>query len=240
MSQRSVLIAGSEGALGKALTEEFKSRGYKVVGIDRHSQPLSSCHSYYTIDFLDRAWSKKLEPLGDSKLDHIVWTIGDGWVGDFRDQDPKKIEELYQINFVIPCLFAKKMISYLNPGGSLNFVGSVTSFLPSPNYVIYASSKRALHSFVRSFRWECPRIKIKIFHPGAFRSSFHTRVGFYPSKKQLSRFLDPKSVAVKLVKGLESKGWLGFDSLLSRLVYYLDRFFPNLLVKVLKWKWDQS
>lgn len=201
-----VLIVGSEGGLGKELVRLWQQRDFQVFGLDLQKTSHSSCNKYRSFDLLKDDPLELLKIFQEKNIffQQVIICAAQGYYGSFTEQ--KNIENLVRVNFTAPVALIKELASVLNEKTKILFIGSVASHMPTPEYEVYSATKLALESFVRSWRWEVgERFDVKIYLPGAMKTSFHERVGFSPSEKLKKKFAEPRTVAHKIWKFSQSR-----------------------------------
>ena len=233
-----VLVVGSEGGLGKEIVSHWKSQGFEVWGADLFKEASSDCDHYLFLDLSKDSPEKLGNWIGQDVLDQVIITSAIGYFGEFESQ--KNIEETVKVNFLSQVLMIKALEPTLKHGAKVLFVGSVASHMPTPDYEVYSATKLALESFVRSWRWEVKdRLDVRVFLPGAMKTSFHDKVGFKPTEKQQKSFAQASDVAIEIWKSLNKSKWRSGVSGSSALILS-HRFVSPVVEKVFAWKRGQQ
>lgn len=156
---KKVLITGASSGIGRATAVECSKMGAKVVITGRDEDRLSDTynilegegHQAFIADLTSQEDVDHLVMRIDS-LDGLVNNAGIGRnkpVGFIKMED---LESVYRTNVYAGILLTKSLLKKkkINKYGSLVFTSSISSLLNTPGIAIYASSKAAITSFMRS------------------------------------------------------------------------------------------
>lgn len=191
-----VLITGASSGIGRATAIECSKAGAKVIllgrNIDRLNETLSQCdgegHSLIQCDLADLdSLSEKLNNIPD--LDGVVHNAGVNTKYLVKNLSKEKIDEIFHTNYYAPVLmtqmFLKKKI--LNKNASLVFISSISASLGAISNSVYASSKGAMNSFVRSLALEiAPRgMRANVIQPGMIETPI---LSAYAMSEELEAF----------------------------------------------------
>lgn len=80
MKDRTILITGASGTVGKAAGDYLCSEGFKVIGVSRSVRDDSSCYTEtHQLDLLDKSDIEELEEILNSvdAVFHLAWNIGE-------------------------------------------------------------------------------------------------------------------------------------------------------------------
>jgi 3-oxoacyl-[acyl-carrier protein] reductase len=151
-----------------------------------------------------RLFSETQQILGDRKIDILVNNAGIGGVGGIKDSDPNFIDNLFATNVRGTVLVTKYALEQIRDGGRIITISSMVSFAAYPSTLIYAMTKAALNSFVRSLAVElAPRgITVNGVAPGATATDFIGAIladaelsKFYANAAALGRLGEPDDIA---------------------------------------------
>ena len=109
-------------------------------------------------------------------LDLLINNAGLGDLGAFATADPERVDAMMQVNMValtrltralLPAMIAQKRGAILN-------VSSSASFLPIPNFAVYAATKAYVTSFSEALRSELhgTGVGVTALCPGPVRTEF--------------------------------------------------------------------
>jgi NAD(P)-dependent dehydrogenase (short-subunit alcohol dehydrogenase family) len=193
------LITGSDRGIGLALTQEFASRGWRVVATCRNPDnatelnALAVAHPLVSIERLDVADNAAIDALSaelrDQPIDALINNAG--VAGDFNAQslaklDPAEFERVLRVNTYAPLRVAqafieqvaasrqKKVVSISSGLGSLTLAPQFTQYARA---YYYAISKAGLNMAMRMLAEDAkPRgIVVGIVTPGMVDTAMQTQ-----------------------------------------------------------------
>lgn len=169
---KSLLIFGADGALGKGITKVLQNKNYdEIILFD----------SKYQNDFTDER-IKKISIKDLSKEENVITafnylnenketvfylasTVG-GYFGgkDISDTDEKDFDRMFNINLKANYFLLKhffKLVKNSN-SGSACFISALTSFKPDSQKFAYGASKSALNYMIKVASAEGTKIKLSV------------------------------------------------------------------------------
>ncbi|GMS96807.1 hypothetical protein PENTCL1PPCAC_18982 [Pristionchus entomophagus] len=156
MSHQRVLVYGGKGALGSALVQSFKSRGYWVLSVGDNEKAdafVSVPKECSTIQDQEKhvlsEVARKLPEGG--KLVGILCVAG-GWAGGNASKDTMVASaDLMMRQSVWPALIAARLAAlHLAPTGLLQFTGAAAAVSGTPGMIGYGLAKAAVHQLTAS------------------------------------------------------------------------------------------
>ena len=196
LNNKYILITGASSGIGRATAIECSKAGAKVIllgrNIDRLNETLSQCngegHSIIQCDLSDLdSLSEKLNNIPE--LDGVVHNAGVNTKYLVKNLSKEKIDGIFHTNYYAPVLmtqlFLKKKI--LKKNASLVFISSISASLGAISNSVYASSKGAMNSFVRSLALEiAPRgMRANVIQPGMIETPI---LNAYAMSEELETF----------------------------------------------------
>ncbi len=193
---KQILVTGASSGIGRATAIECSKTGAKVIllgrNIARLTETLSNCngegHSIIQCDLADLdSLSEKLNNIPE--LDGVVHNAGVNTKYLVKNLSKEKIDGIFHTNYYAPVLmtqmFLKKKI--LKKNASLVFISSISASLGAISNSVYASSKGALNSFVRSLALEiAPRgMRANVIQPGMIETPI---LSAYAMSEELEAF----------------------------------------------------
>ena len=193
---KTILVTGASSGIGRTTAIECSKAGAKVIllgrSLERLNETLADCvgegHCFIQCDLADLdSLSEKL--IGISELDGVVHNAGVNTKYLVKNLSKDKIDGIFHTNYYAPVLmtqlFLKKKI--LKKNASLVFVSSISATLGAVSNSVYASSKGALNSFVRSLALEiAPRgMRANVIQPGMIETPI---LSAYAMSEELEAF----------------------------------------------------
>jgi short-subunit dehydrogenase len=178
-----VLITGCSTGIGRALAEEFHTRGHVVYATARRVETLDDLKARglrtVALDVNDAASITalvgRLEADG-AAVDVLVNNAGYGAMGPLAEFPPDELRRQFETN-----VFAVMAVTQaLLPGmlrrraGRIVNIGSVSGVLVTPFSGAYCATKAAMHALSDALRMELAPLGIRVItvQPGGIRSQF--------------------------------------------------------------------
>lgn len=181
LESKHILVTGASSGIGRSTAIECSKAGAKVIllgrNVDRLNDTRSNCfgegHCVIQCDLSELdALPEKLIDIPE--LDGVVHNAGVNTKYLVKNLSKEKIDGIFHTNYYAPVLmtqmFLKKKI--LKKNASLVFISSISASLGAISNSVYASSKGALNSFVRSLALEiAPRgMRANVIQPGVIET----------------------------------------------------------------------
>lgn len=165
-----ILVTGASSGIGRACAIMASQMGARLVITGRNEERLQeslaalngSGHTALPMDLQDVAampeWVQSLMP-----LDGVVHAAGLAQVVPFRMIRENHLDELMHVNFKAPMLLTQQMLMQrkINSQASLVFITAVADHVAPVGTAVYAATKAALTSAVRSLALEGSKHKIR-------------------------------------------------------------------------------
>jgi NAD(P)-dependent dehydrogenase (short-subunit alcohol dehydrogenase family) len=195
MKGRVALVTGASSGIGRSTAEAFAARGARVVAAARRHEELAALVAEIearggeaTAVRVDVSVSSDVQRMVEhaiatfGRLDYAVNAAGiEGPLAEITEMAEEDWDLVLDTNLrgAFLCLKheAKAMLAGGNGGAIVN-VGSVNSFLGSPSYAAYATSKHGLVGLTTSASGElAPRgIRVNLVCPGLVETAMHQRL----------------------------------------------------------------
>lgn len=258
-NKRIILTGASSGIGKEILALLLGYKNVQIIAVARHIEEIKAIDNQvipFSADVshkegVDKLFEFASQTFGD--IDIFIANAGFAYLEQLTSPDWQHIEDIFNLNVFSPIYALEKLVSgeisgsqetnnserlpvKREPGGELItgkafvFIISGAGLASLPGYSLYCSSKAALHHFVNTYRYEkLEQLQITSVYPVATRTGFfdkatgkeHTPLPF-PVQKA-------RTVAEKIVKGIEQGKEVVYPSLLFRIGYPLGRAFPALL-----------
>src|ERR1700731_83946 len=179
------------GRRQKELDEAVKAIGANVFGVQGDIAQLSDLDRLYeTVTKVKR------------RIDIVFANAGIGEFVPFGAVTEEHFDRLFNINVRGTLFTVQKALPLLNDGGSIILTGSVASVKGTPAFGVYAASKAALRSFVRTWTTDLKdrRIRSNVVSPGPINTPRASRqsedvIARMVSTIQMGRMGEPEEVA---------------------------------------------
>ena len=111
------------------------------------------------------------------RIDIIFANAGVGEFVPFSDVSEEHFDKLFNINVKGALFTVQKGLPLLNDGGSIILTGSVASVKGTPAFGVYAASKAAIRSFVRTWTTDLKdrHIRSNVVSPGPIKTPLTIR-----------------------------------------------------------------
>lgn len=226
---KTILITGASSGIGAATAVECSKLGATVIITGRNEERLKSVlskldisnyqkHQYVLADLsLDEDIQSLVEAI--SPIDGLVNNAGVNRVKPIAFIKPEDLDYIFHNNTFSSVLLTKMLLKKkkMNRDSSIVFTSSVSSFFNAPGRALYASSKAALTSFMRSFAVELADkgIRANAVHPGMIETKLiHENLTEEEREKDmaeypLKRYGKPEEVAWAIVYLLsDASAWM--------------------------------
>ena len=179
------------GRRQKELDEAVKEIGANVFGVQGDIAQLSDLDRLYeTVTKVKR------------RIDIVFANAGIGEFAPFGVVTEEHFDRLFNINVRGTLFTVQKALPLLNDGGSIILTGSVASVKGTPAFGVYAASKAALRSFVRTWTTDLKdrRIRSNVVSPGPIHTPLAGRqsadvIARIVSTVPMGRMGEPEEVA---------------------------------------------
>ena len=181
------VITGATSGMGLETAKLFLSLGAKVVLTGRSQEKLDGLKSELNGDFLlvkadaasvrENQYLLQLTRETYGNIDILFLNAGIFKAAPIGSLSETFIDEIYDVNFKGPVMTLNAALDHLNEGASVIFNTSVSNVKGMPGVSIYASTKAALRSAIRSFAVElAPRkIRVNAVSPGPIETPIWTK-----------------------------------------------------------------
>lgn len=174
MFDKYVLVTGASSGIGRAILKKYVELGHTVIAVSRDYEKLVNQNFEYgssvipfsadlcELDSIEKLFFELKER--KIKLDIIVHCAGVTVNSPLRANSPEEMERMFRINtgaFAEICRFASSK-KYANNGASIVALSSTSSFVGCKGLSMYAASKAAINSLVKSFSIELSSREIRV------------------------------------------------------------------------------
>jgi len=254
MQNKVVIITGGSSGIGKALAEEFGSRGSKIVITGRNEESLSKAETELQQKNIDvRKFRSDVSNQQDNiqmakyaidqfgKIDILINNAGISMRALFEEVEMEVIKKVMDINFY-GSLFATKacLPSIIANKGSLVGISSIAGFRGLPGRVGYSASKFALQGFLESLRTEMIYKGVHVltacpgFTTSNIRKSSLTKDGSKQSESPMDeqKMMSAEECAALIYKATKRRKKYLVMTSEGKMLVLLNKFFPGMMDKI--------
>ncbi len=174
---KTILITGSNGAIGQGLCQSFTENGWRVIGTDLEENSKGNTSAYLSIDlsllctdinYCDQVIKGILNECKEG-LDVLVNNAATQILAPIEDLTFKNWQETLNVNLNSVFILIKELLPKLEKKkGNVVNIASIHATLTKPNFSAYATSKAALVGLTKSLAVELgSRIRVNAICPAA-------------------------------------------------------------------------
>lgn len=177
MIERTVLITGASGAIGKAHCDAFRRSGWRVMATDSHDSASVDAPYYLSMDLAvvvaDPEYRKRrfdeIRGRINGRLDCLVNNAALQRTGRLDRLDDEDIRYSFDVNVLAPMLLVRDFLPELRAAhGSVVNILSIHASLTKPEFSAYAASKAALAGLTRALAVDlAPAVRVNGVAPAA-------------------------------------------------------------------------
>lgn len=171
LAGKTILITGASSGIGRGIAVVCSKMGAKVMAVARNRERLEKTLQLmegdeglaFTCDLTSPSETGAMVA-SLPKLDGVVHCAGVGQRIPCKLVSEEDVDGVMGINFKAPVLLQKELLAQkkLNKGGSIVFIASVASTMPSNGNAIYSASKGALISYSNCLSLELAPRQIRV------------------------------------------------------------------------------
>ena len=163
LDQKVVLITGAKGGLGNFVTGAFLEAGATVIGVSRSIQASDFPHPRFVAMPAELSTGEVARQLADrvaakfQRIDVLAHLVG-GFSGGkpVHETDDATLDRMLDMNLKSAFFMTRAVLPHMRNqgGGRIIAIGSRAAVEPSPGAGLYAASKAALVSLIRTLAAE--------------------------------------------------------------------------------------
>ena len=188
LENKVAVITGGNSGIGLAAAKRFAQEGAKVAILGRNEETLNAAveeigHGAIGVrgdvtrsEDLERLFREAAGAFG--KVDVLFANAGLGDPGGLSDLTEADFDKQFGINVKGMLFTVKQAAEHLEPGASVLLTSSVVDEMAMPGMPIYAATKSATRSIVRSLALElAPKgVRVNSIAPGPIETGFFGRI----------------------------------------------------------------
>ncbi len=238
-----VLILGASSGFGREFAYQLAVKGHQLVlcSIDEHGLKLVQTHieknngshaEIYVGDLTKREVVRDIVSRY-SECDLVINSAGFGVIGDVTEISYEKEQEMIDLNVNALYYLTKKFLLIMierKAGGIIN-VASISSYIPMPNFGMYAATKSFVLSYTLSVSKEAEKFGVRIMAvcPGPTETNFLPKEQYDRIRKKLFNLpvlMSPDKVVRNTLKKYEKKRRVYIPGILNKVINFADKFLP--------------
>lgn len=247
-----VIVTGASSGIGEATARQFGREGARVVlaarRLDRLEALARDIHEMGTgaEALVVQADLSRLEDIRSlirqtldrfGRIDVLVNNAGFGRLDWLENLDPENdIEAQFDVNVLGVVQTTRQALPVMieQRSGHIINMCSMSSFIATPTYTIYAASKHAVHGFSEALRREVQPwgIHVSTIYPGGVKTDFGEHAGLKRKTKATTPGflkLSADDVARAVVQLVHRPRAMKIIPWLWSLVALLNRLFPSVV-----------
>jgi len=187
LKNKIAVITGGNSGIGYATAKQLKEQGATVIITGRRKEAIEKAASELDVHAIvaDQSSVSDIENLvlqvkeNFGPIDILFINAGIAGLGTIEQATEDLFDSIMNVNFKGAYFTLSRFIPILKEGASVVFLSSNTASMPGPGSSIYASSKTALNSVMRSAALElAPRkIRVNAVSPGPTETEVMKKVG---------------------------------------------------------------
>ena len=173
-------------------------------------------------------------------IDLLINNAGLGDMGAFSTADPERVDQMMQVNMVALTRLTRALLPAMikQKRGAILNVSSSASFLPIPNFAVYAATKAYVTSFTEALRGELhgTGIHLSALCPGPVRTEFtevarRQPTGPAPREPDLA-YVPVEEVVRAALHGIEQNRPIVIPGMVMKIGMALVRLTPMPLLRM--------
>jgi short-subunit dehydrogenase len=243
------LITGSSEGIGRSFAEIYAKNGHDLVLVARNKSKLEEFAQelkeqyavqveVFAADLIPVDAAQKLFEalaLKEIKIDILVNNAGMMQVEKLSESEPQKLNNLIQLNIQSLVNMTQQFINpMISRGqGKIVNIGSIASFMPTPNFAAYGASKAFVLSFSEGIAEELrgTGVSVTCVCPGMTETKMLSHAE--GMEKFIPKFLkaDPMELAAQAYKASMKGDVVFLDKMANKLLVQWATHYPRWLVR---------
>lgn len=204
MNERTAIVWGAAGAIGRALVNRLADEGWRVIAVTHGSETIDRaalCIEADAGNVFDVERAVVAASHQASEVDLFVYAAGDITAEPVAAMTPQTWRRILDANLTGAFNAAHLSLPLLAPAAPLVFIGAVSERMRLPGLSAYAAAKAGLEAFAEALRKEERKRKVMVVRPGAVATDFWDKVPFKMPASALSPDAVAESILAALVVG---------------------------------------
>lgn len=241
LENKSVLLTGASGGIGKELALQLASAGARLILCGRNQPVLEELvarlpgegHRVLVADIatLEGVAAIDSHCQANGSVDLLVNLAGSNRFALITDLQPDDIENQVQLNLLAPIRLSQRALNWATPPSMIVNVGSTLGAIGYPGYSVYCASKAGLQRYSEALNRELDTERTRVLYvaPRATDTPLNdSRV------REMNQVLgngcdSPQWVARQIIEGIlrdQTERWLGWP---EKLFVRINALLPALV-----------
>lgn len=237
LNGKNIILTGASSGIGREILDILSAYpDTKIIAVARHTENIPRTERIFplaqdvsTKEGIDKLFESAKEIFGS--IDIFIANAGFAYLEKLNIPDWQHIEGIFNLNVFSPIYSLEKLVETAG-GRPVAFACTISGagLASLPAYSLYCSTKAALHHFIQTYRYEKGQnIQITAVYPVATRTDFFDKATGENGTPLPFPTQDKKTVASKIVRGIEKGKKNIYPSLLFRIFYPVGRAFSFLM-----------
>jgi len=248
-----VIITGISKGIGRAMAEEYRDRGYNVIGTCRNPDQLTDKLEGVTYAALEMNDRESIDRFAGqySDADILINNAGQSQISPSEIIPASEIDRYFDLNIINLIYLTNKYIPGMRERrkGTIVNISSMQGRMPLPFCSIYSATKHALEGYSKSLHHELLNfgVRVIVISPGFIKTTIKQKSyieGSSPYHEDymkvksyrdgnISRGVSAQSLAEEIVRitGLKNPSMSYVLGGKSPFLYFLVKILPERLLK---------
>jgi len=188
LENKVAVVTGGNSGIGYAAAEELVAQGATVVITGRNPEATEKAAKALNVKGLvsDQSSLPAIDRLVAevkalfTKVDILFINAGVSSFAPIGQITETEFDNMLNVNFKGSLFTLQKFLPILNEGASVIFLSSINAYAAMPNATVYAASKAALNSLMKTAAFELAQKKIRVnaVAPGPILTPIFEKLGF--------------------------------------------------------------
>lgn len=250
LENKKIVITGASGGIASEVAKKLANQKNELVLVGRNEVELNKLAEQInkndgkaTIVVADLLNSEMRDNLGQQivdqvgRIDVLINAAGMMSFRTFAEEDAIKVEQIMQLNSIVPMLLTRQLLPAMieTGAGKIVNVGSTFGSIAFACFASYSASKFALRGFSEALRRELKGTGVSVSYiaPRAVKTPFNNKAVYKMAEVTGMNMDDPQWVAEQIVKSINKDTkdvYLGFP---EKLFVRINAILPRLVDKSL-------
>ncbi|WP_150912285.1 SDR family oxidoreductase [Marinobacter halotolerans] len=242
LHDRTFLVIGGTGGIGRALVARLLSEGAHVIVTSRHQTNVTGLETVdvVTLDLETTELETQLGQISERfpQIDGVIYCAGQNRFASLEQTDTAMIDTQLDTNLRAPMLVARHFLPRLrNTKQSLMaFIGSTYGSIGFPGYAVYCASKFGLRGFTEALRREVADSNLSILYvaPRATATAMNPAAVEQMNKALGNQVDKPDEVASQILRAIHKNARMRFLGWPERLFVLINSVLPRIVDRALR------